>query len=110
MWEHGACRGHEKTKWLMNQVVILDESDSVSRSVVSDSATPWTVVRQAPVSLGFSRQEYWSGLPCPSPGNLSDPGFESRPLTCRHIFCHCSTRAKSTLDESPLKSADTWNL
>ena len=110
MWEHGACRGHEKTKWLMNQDVILDESDSVSCSVASDSATPWTVVRQAPVSLEFSRQDYWSGLPRPSPGNLSDPGFEPRPLTCRHIFCHCATRAKSTLDESPLKRADTWNL
>ena len=36
-----------------------------SRSV---SQTPWTVARQAPLSMGFSRQEYWSGLPCPSPG------------------------------------------
>ena len=39
----------------------------VSRSVVSDSATPWTVALQAPLSMGFSRQEYWSGLPFPSP-------------------------------------------
>ena len=38
-----------------------------SRSVVSDSATPWTVAYQAPPSRGFSRQEYWSGLPFPSP-------------------------------------------
>ena len=36
-------------------------------SVVSDSATPWTAAYQAPLSMGFSRQEYWSGLPCPSP-------------------------------------------
>ena len=36
-------------------------------SVVSDSATPWTVTHQAPLSMGFSRQEYWSGLPFPSP-------------------------------------------
>ena len=35
--------------------------------------TPWTVARQAPVSKEFSRQEYWSGLPCPSPGDLPDP-------------------------------------
>ena len=47
-----------------------------SRSVVSDSATPWTVAYQAPPSLGFSRQEYWSGLPFPSPGDLPNPGIE----------------------------------
>ena len=41
-------------------------------------ATPWTVAYQAPLSMGFSRQEYWSGLPFPSPGDLPDPGIESR--------------------------------
>ena len=40
-------------------------------------ATPWTVAHQAPLSMGFSRQEYWSGLPLPSPGCLPDPGIES---------------------------------
>ena len=38
--------------------------------------TPWTVARQASLSLGFSRQEYWSGLPFPSPEDVPDPGFE----------------------------------
>ena len=38
--------------------------------------TPWPVAHQAPLSLGFSRQEYWSGLPCPPPGDLPDPGIE----------------------------------
>ena len=38
--------------------------------------TPWTIACQAPLSLGFSRQEYWSGLPLPSPGDLSDPKIE----------------------------------
>ena len=42
----------------------------LSRSVVSDSTTPWTVARQAPLFLGFSRQEYWSGLPCPPPQGI----------------------------------------
>ena len=37
---------------------------------------PWTVARQAPLSMGFSRPEYWSGLPCPPPGDLPDPGIE----------------------------------
>ena len=40
--------------------------------------TPWTVARQVPLSMGFSRQEYWSGLPFPSPGDLLDPGIEPR--------------------------------
>ena len=48
----------------------------LSCSVASDSATPWTVVRQAPLSLGFPRQEYWSGLPFPSPADLLDPGIK----------------------------------
>ena len=39
-------------------------------------ATPWTVACQAPLSMGFSRQEYWSGLPFPSPGDLPNPGIE----------------------------------
>ena len=43
--------------------------------------TPWTVARQAPLSMGFSRREYWSGLPCPPPGDLSHPGIEPVSLT-----------------------------
>ena len=37
---------------------------------------PWTVARQAPLSMGFSRQEYWTGLPFPSPGDLPNQGIE----------------------------------
>ena len=43
---------------------------------MSDSATPWTVAYQVPPSMGFSRQECWSGLPFPSPGDLPNPGIE----------------------------------
>ena len=44
---------------------------------MSDSfATPWPIARQAPLSIGFPRQEYWSGLPFPSLGGLPDPGIE----------------------------------
>ena len=38
--------------------------------------TLWTIARQAPLSMGFSRQEYWGRLPCPPPGDLPDPGIE----------------------------------
>ena len=44
-------------------------------------ATPWTVASQAPLSMGFSRQEYWSGLPYPPPGDLPNPQIKSRSPT-----------------------------
>ena len=47
-----------------------------SLSRVQLFATPWTVACQAPLSMGFSRQEYWSGLPFPSPEDLPNPGIE----------------------------------
>ena len=43
--------------------------------------TPWTLAHQAPLFMEFSRQEYWSGLPCSSPGELPDPGIKSELLT-----------------------------
>ena len=42
--------------------------------------TPWTAVSQAPLSMGFSRQEYWGGLPCPPPRDLPDPEIEPMSL------------------------------
>ena len=75
-----------------------------SRSVMSNSffffhvqlvASPWTVAHYAPLSMGFSRQEYWSGLPFPSPEDLPNPGIEPRDRTqVSHIvsktLCHLS--------------------
>ena len=52
-----------------------------SLSHVQLFATPWTVAHQAPPSKGFSRQEYWSGSPFPSPGDLPDPGIEPKSPT-----------------------------
>ena len=65
-------------------------------------ATPWTVAHQAPPSMGFSRREYWSGVPFPSPGDLPNPGIEpgspalqadtlsseppGKPLVCEGMF------------------------
>ena len=43
--------------------------------------TLWTVARQVPLSMGFSRQEFWSGLPCPPPGDLPKPGIKPASLT-----------------------------
>ena len=49
-----------------------------SLSCVRLFVTPWAVAHQTPQSMGFSRQEYWSGLPFPSPGDLPNPGIEPR--------------------------------
>ena len=46
-------------------------------SCVQLCATRWTIAHQAPLSMGFSRQEHWSGLPCSPPGDLPDPGMET---------------------------------
>ena len=54
--------------------LVMTEVKSLSR--VRLFSTPWTVTYQAPPSMGFSRQEYWSGLPFPSPGDLPNPGIE----------------------------------
>ena len=53
-------------------------------------ATPWTVAYQAPQSMEFSRQEYWSGLPFPSPGDLPDPGIEPGLPHCRQTLYRLS--------------------
>ena len=58
--------------------ITFSEVKVKSLSHVRRFATLWTVAHQAPPSTGFSRQEYWSGLPFPSPGDLPDPGTEPR--------------------------------
>ena len=63
---------------LKKNPVLESEVKVKSLSRVRLFATSWTVVHQAPPSIGSSRQEYWSGLPFPSPGDLPDPGIEPR--------------------------------
>ena len=58
--------------WFYNYVCVLSHFSRVRLFV-----TPWTVAHQAPLPMGFFRQEYWSGLPFPSPGDLFDSGIET---------------------------------
>ena len=60
----------DRRQWGNGCACVLSRS-----SCVQLFATLWTVARQGPLSMGFSRQEYWSGLPFPSPGHLPDPGL-----------------------------------
>ena len=59
---------------LKNQEQVKVKVKSLSHVLLF--ATPWTVANQAPLSMGFSRQEYWRGLPFPSPGNLPNPDIK----------------------------------
>ena len=52
------------------------ERESVNLSCVQLFETAWTVAHQAPLPMGFCRRDYWSGLPCPPPGDLPDPGIK----------------------------------
>ena len=66
-----------------------------SLSCVRLFAIPWSVAYQASLSMGFSRQEYWSGLPFPSPGDLPNPGVERSPILWADAFTVWATREVS---------------
>ena len=66
-----------------------------------------TIAHQAPLSVGFSRQEYWSGLPCPSPGNLSDPG--SPILQADSLLSEPLVTADFQMQDLLLNSQASWN-
>ena len=75
------CFSHEPTDSVLSTLGVIsyllqNHLEVKSLSHVWLFVTPWTVAHQAPPSLEFSRQEYWSGLPLPSPGDLPDPGIE----------------------------------
>ena len=68
--------------WMGLEIITLSEVICASSlSHVGLSVTPWTVAHQGPLSMGFSGQEYWSGVPCPPPGDLLNPGIKPRSST-----------------------------
>ena len=74
-WGHKESDMTEQlSTWIFECLKVKVKVKSPSR--VRLFATPWTVAYQTPPSMGFSRQEYWSGLPFPSPGDLSNPGIK----------------------------------
>ena len=66
-------------------------------------STPWTTGQQAPLSMGFSRQEYWSGLPFPSPGDLPNP--EIKPMS---LYISCISRPEKAM--APHSSTLAWRI
>ena len=81
-----------------------------SLSRVQLFVTPWIVTYQAPQSMGFSRQEDWSGLPLPSPGDLPDPGIEHQvSRIVGRCFTICATREDSVIKKNEIMSLEaTW--
>ena len=66
----------KETEILNNVIILLKESESEVAQLIRLFATPWTVAHQASPPMEFSRHEYWSGLPFPSPGDLPNPRIE----------------------------------
>ena len=85
-----------------------------SLSCVQLFTTPWTVAYQAPLSMVFSRQKYWSGLPFPSPGDLPDPGTEPGLPCCKQTLKHLSHQGspyvKSNLSTNFLYAVTRANI
>ena len=76
-------------------------------SQVQPFATLWTVALKAPLSMRVSRQEYWNGLPCPPPGNFSDPGIEPTSLMSPALAGRFFTT--SATSEAPCSSSCNLN-
>ena len=81
---------------------ILDKVKSLSR--VKLFAVPWTVACQAPLSMEFSRQEYWSGLSFPFPGDLPDPGIEPGSPAFQAVLYCLSHQGNPILDQVDFKT------
>ena len=70
--------GSQRVGHNQSDLACKDDGGGVVAKSCPTLVTPWTVACQASLTMGFSRQEYWSGLPFPSPGDLPNPGIEPR--------------------------------
>ena len=82
---------------------------------MSDSVwPPWTVACQASLSMGFSRQEYWSGLPCPSPGDFPNPGKMYKPVSLHLLHWQVGSLPwalpRKSTDLTSMKKEEEWGL
>ena len=82
-------RGSSQPRGPTRVSCIVSESEVKLLSRVQLFGTPWTVAYQAPLSMGFSRQEYWGGLPCSPPGDLPDSGIKPMSLGRWVLYHEC---------------------
>ena len=93
----GDCSHEIKRRLLLGRKVMTNLVKSLV-SHVGLFVTPWTVAYHAPLSMGFSRQEYWSGLPFPSPEDLPDPGIDPGLLHCKQTLYRLSHQESPGLE------------
>ena len=97
--------------WEGEAAKMLRDTDlNASWATLAHDTTPWTVAHQAPLSMGFSGQEYWSRLPCPPPGDLPNPGVEDPglPHYTGGLFTIWATRETHTLEKQDWTRS--WDL
>ena len=95
-WKHPEARARPTWSCLCSLLSTCKHTPACmcAQPCLTLSVTPWTVACQAPLSVGFPRQEYWRGLPLLSPGDLPDPGedlISCLPHTGRRTLSHCTT-------------------
>ena len=107
-----ASLGTQPTQWLCSTTILQSVCSACELSCFSCVrlwATLWTVACQAPLSMGFSRQEYWSGLPCPPPRDLRHPGTEPTSLISAALGAGFFTSSATLEDQSVYSTFDTNN-
>ena len=85
------------------------QSQKTNQPDHTDHATPWTVAYQAPLSMGFSRQQCWSGLPFPSPGDLPNPGIKPGSPTLQAGALPSEPPGKPHMDHSLVQLSETMS-
>ena len=121
--KHPSLRGRNKGERLMNNKALEQKSFQVLGisvcllscfSHVCPFVTLWAVAHQAPLSIGFSRQEYWSGLPCPPPGDIPDLGIDPVSyVSCigqwiLYHQCHLGSPANDRKTPNDVRSSLLW--
>ena len=98
------------SRFIFSMASCLNDLYSFSRllSHVQLFVTSWTVAHQAPLSMGFSRQEHWSGLPFPSPGDLPNPGIEPRSPALQAGSFPSESSEKPSIMKMPFRFHRTW--
>ena len=85
----------------------MEDDDDLAAQSCPTLATPWTVAHRAPLSTGFSRQEHWSGLPFPSPGDLPDPGIKPGSPALQGDSLPTEGKGSPQMEEPPLNEVPT---
>ena len=102
-----SCHFQEVFPWICKKSVCVCVCVCEVASVMSNCTTLWTAALKTPLLVGFYRQEHWSGLPCPPPGDLPNPGIKPTSLTTR-VNWEAQIRIDDSKDDPPLGLNWLW--